>query len=114
MSVNHVEDLKRCMENNAKLAKLCPDVMKAFGDLHEAGVKDGSLSLKTKELIAIGISVSIRCNDCITGHVKAALDAGATPEEIAEAVGVAVFMSGGPGTAYGGLAIEAMEQFLEE
>lgn len=114
MSTNHVEDLKRCMENTGELGKACPDVMGAFGTLHHASVKEGALSTKAKELMCVGISVSIRCNDCINAHVKGAIDAGASREEISEAIGVAILMSGGPGTAYGALAIEAMNQFLAE
>lgn len=114
MAVNHVEDLKLCMKNSAGLGEACPDVMGAFMQLHHAAVKDGALSTKTKELINVGIAVSIRCNDCINAHVKGALDAGCSPEEISEAIGVAVMMSGGPGTAYGALAFEAMNQFLAE
>ncbi|HZK10071.1 MAG TPA: carboxymuconolactone decarboxylase family protein [Clostridia bacterium] len=114
MAVNHIEDLKRCMENTGKLGEACPDVMGAFMQLHHAAVEEGTLSTKTKELICVAISVSIRCNDCINAHVKAAIDTGASREEISEAIGVAVLMSGGPGTAYGAIAIEAMDQFLAE
>lgn len=111
---NHVEDYKHFQKITGDLMKACPDVMKAFGGVHQASIKDAAVSTKYKELIAIGISVAIRCTACIDAHVKAALDAGATAEEISEAVGVAILMAGGPGTAYGALAIEALNQFTEK
>ena len=50
-----------------------PEVMKAFTGLAQAAVAPKALDSKTKELIALGISVAIRCDDCIGFHVKAAL-----------------------------------------
>lgn len=114
MSTNHNENYNRYVKNANQLKKECPDVMSAFGKLHHEAFKDDTLSTKTKELIAIGIAISIRCNDCIDAHVKAAIKFGASREEISEAVDVAILMSGGPGTAYGGFAIEAMNEFLED
>lgn len=111
---NHVNDLKHFRKISQDLRKACPEVMQAFGKLHGAAFKDGALSVKTKELIAVGISVIVQCNACIDAHVIGALNAGATKEEISEAVGTAILMGGGPATAYGALAIEAMNQFLEE
>lgn len=111
---NHVEDYKHFQKITGDLMKACPDVMKAFGDIHCASMQEGAVSTKYKELIAIGISIAVRCTGCIDAHVKSALKAGATPEEINEAVGVAILMAGGPGTAYGALAIEALNQFTEK
>lgn len=114
MATNHVEDLK-CLQNSyGKLGKNCPEVMKAFMGLHNEATKDGALSLKTKELIALGIAIVVKCTGCIQSHVKTALDAGATREEIYETVEVAILMGGGPGTVYGAMAIEAMDQYLAE
>ncbi|NMA03237.1 MAG: carboxymuconolactone decarboxylase family protein [Clostridiales bacterium] len=87
--------------------------MEGFGKLHSEAIKDDALPLKIKELIALGIAISIRCTGCIQAHVKKALDAGAIPEEIYETIGVAILMSGGPGTVYGSMAMEAMEQFSD-
>lgn len=86
--------------------------MAGFSKLHNEAIKDGALSTKNKELIALGIAIAVRCTGCIQCHVKAAIDAGATREEICEAVGVAILMSGGPGTVYGSMALEAADQFL--
>lgn len=89
-----------------------PDTMEAFKGLHGEVFKDNVLSKKTKELIALGIAVEIRCKDCIMSHVRAAKHAGCTKEEIAEAVGVAIAMGGGPSTAYGSLALDIAEDIF--
>ena len=89
------------------------EVMKAYGGLHKSVMVDGALDKKTKELIAIGIGIARMCEGCIMSHVRGALKAGATKEQIAEAVAVAVLLGGGPGTVYGAKAIAAMEQFAE-
>lgn len=114
MTINHVEELKKVQEASAKLVQNCPEVMEAFGKLHDVATEDGALSLKEKELIAVGISVVVKCMGCIQHHVKAAISSGATREEISETVGMAIVMGGGPATTYGAMAIEAMEQFLAE
>lgn len=112
MATDHKKAYQELMEASGKLAKNSAGVMKGFGILHSEAVKDGALSTKDKELIALGIAIAVRCAGCIQSHVKGSLDAGATPEEIHETVGVAILMSGGPGTVYGSMAMEAMEQFL--
>ncbi len=108
----HKESHNKIMADMGKLFRNCPGVGDGFGKLHQEALKGGALSTKDKELIALGIAVAIRCAGCITCHAKAAVDAGATREEIYEAVSVAVMMSGGPGVVYGSIAVEAMEEFL--
>lgn len=74
----------------ADLAKLSPDTVRGYGALGAAGQKTGHLDAKTRELIAIAVAISLRCDGCIAVHTDAARKLGATPEEIAEALGVAV------------------------
>jgi AhpD family alkylhydroperoxidase len=88
-----------------------PDVMKAFSGLAQAALAPKALDCKTKELIALGICVAIRCDDCIAFHVKAALEQGATRAEVIEALGMAIYMGAGPSVMYASHAIEAFEQF---
>jgi AhpD family alkylhydroperoxidase len=83
---------------------------KAFHELHEAALAPGALSTKQKELIALAIGISKQCNDCIGYHVKAAIRAGATRDEVAETINVVVMMNGGPGYMYGAKAMEAFDQ----
>jgi len=88
-----------------------PDIMKAFSGLAQAALVPKALDGKTKELIATAISVAIRCDDCIGFHVKAAMDHGATREEVIEALGMAIYMGAGPSVMYASHAIDAFEQF---
>src|SRR4051812_44135329 len=77
-----------------------PDVVKGFGALHQAAMKPGALTSAEKELIALGIGLAVRCEQCIYAHVQAALKAGASREQVLEAAGVAVMMQGGPSYTY--------------
>ena len=88
-----------------------PNVMKAFSSLAQSALAPQALDCKTKELIALGISVAIRCDDCIGFHVKAALEQGATREQIVETLGMAVYMGAGPSVMYATHALDAYEQF---
>jgi AhpD family alkylhydroperoxidase len=85
-----------------------PDVIKGFAGLHQASMKPGALTLLEKELIALAIGLSVRCENCIYAHVRAALAAGATREQILEAAGVAVLMQGGPTYTYLPYVTEAL------
>ena len=88
--------------------------MAAFGELHHAALADGALSPKVKELIALAIAITVRCNGCIAYHVHDAMKAGAQPPEVLETIGVAVLMGGGPSVIYGIAAMEALDQFSKE
>jgi AhpD family alkylhydroperoxidase len=90
-----------------------PDVMKAFGALALAAGASKALDAKTKELIALAIGVSTRCDDCIAFHAKAAADHGATREEVLETLGMAIYMGAGPSAMYASHALAAFTQFAE-
>jgi len=85
--------------------------MKAFASLAQAALVEGTLNLKTKELIALGISVAVRCDDCIAFHVKAAVEHGASREELLETLGMAIYMGAGPSAMYASHALGAFTQF---
>jgi AhpD family alkylhydroperoxidase len=95
----------------AKLRKDIPDAMSGFAALHKAAFADGAVSRKTKELIAVAIAVAGHCDGCIAYHVYGAIKAGATRQELTEAIGVAILMGGGPAMVYGCEALAALEQF---
>src|SRR5205085_12638175 len=80
------------------LRALIPDVYKGYSSMAAAAIAPGKLDTKTKELIALAIAVSTRCDGCIAAHAKGAAKAGASREEAAEAIGVAIMLNGGPGT----------------
>ena len=104
----------RTTELTAQLRKLrgsAPDVMKAFSAIAQAATAPKSLDAKTKELIALGIAVAVRCDDCIGFHVKAALQLGASRDEIGETLGMAIYMGAGPSVMYAAHALDAFGQF---
>jgi len=74
----------------AKLSASQPALMETFWKLHKNVVGDGALDTKMKELMALAISVAARCDGCIAHHVRDALKAGATKEELTDTLGVAV------------------------
>jgi len=108
---NYPKHFKELQEYMGKLGKEIPKTMGAFEQLHKSGIADGSLSTKIKELISLGIAVTVRCDGCIAFHVHGALEAGAGRDEITETIGVAVLMGGGPSVMYGCEALAALEQF---
>jgi len=91
------------------------EVGKAFGPFFQGLMKDatsdGGLSVKQKELIALGIGVASRCEPCIYAHVEKCLKAGAMPREVMDAAGVAVMMGGGPVYTYTTVVAAALEHF---
>ncbi|HSH07234.1 MAG TPA: carboxymuconolactone decarboxylase family protein [Burkholderiales bacterium] len=109
---SYPERLRNVRRNSQTLAAAQPSVMEAFEKFHQAAVATGALDKRTKELIALAVSVTAGCDDCIAHHVNDAIRAGATREELVDALGVAVLMGGGPGMIYASHAIEAVDQFF--
>ena len=103
-----LEQLQRAM---TELGEGAPEVMGAFDALHRSAVAPGALDAKTKELIALAIAITVRCNGCIAFHVHDAVEAGAGRAEILETIGVAVMMGGGPSVVYGCEALDALNEF---
>ena len=85
-------------------------VQNGFAGLFSKIMAEGALTVKQKELVAIGIAVAKQCEPCINLHVQKCLDADATREEILEAAGVAVMMGGGPAYTHIPLVIEALDE----
>ncbi|MDG1127369.1 MAG: carboxymuconolactone decarboxylase family protein [Hellea sp.] len=110
MSINWTEKLQNLKKTTGALASSSPETMKMFGGLAFTVTKDGALSKKNKELMAIAISICIRCEDCIAYHMQNAIKAHASKEEVIESINVAIEMGGGPSTVYGGKAIAAYEE----
>jgi AhpD family alkylhydroperoxidase len=91
-----------------------PATMKAFGSLALAATASNALDTKTKELLALAISVAVRCDPCITYHASAAQRQGASREEVAEAMSLALYMGAGPSAMYAAQAIEAFDQYADK
>lgn len=110
---DYKEAYQELAKNQSILVKNCPELMTAFRGIPKEALKPKNLDTKTKELMAVAIAISVRCEGCILAHVRDALKAGATIEELAETVEVAVLMGGGPATAYGAKALAVAESLLE-
>ena len=96
-----------------ELHKDAPGVMKAFPEMGASAHESAALDPKTKELLAVAISVAVRCDPCVTFHVEGARKHGATREEIAETLGLAVYMGAGPSAMYAAQALEAFDQYAD-
>ncbi len=95
------------------LRRAIPDVYRGFGELHRASFAPGALEVRTKELMAMAIGVVEGCDGCIASHSQAAVRAGATRQEAAEAIGVAFLMNGGPASIHGPRAYDAFCEFAD-
>jgi len=103
--------LKEVQASMGRMQKEHPAYMAPFGMFMKKAEGDGALTAKTKELISVALSVSSGCKWCIAFHVKGALDAGASREEIIEACYVAVLMGGGPSMMQMGRVMKALDDY---
>lgn len=107
------EDLKeyflKFKKSTRKLKEQTPDMVNGFAGMYAKIMRDGAVSLKTKELIAVAIGVAIECEPCIRGHVQNCLELGLTKEEILDAASVAVMMGGGPAYTHMPMVLETIE-----
>lgn len=97
-------------DKSRTLAKTIPDAMKGFGGLSMAVKQGGTLGLKEKEFVALGIAVAVRCEPCIAFHVEALIKAGATREELGDVLAMCIQMGGGPAVMYAGKALDCWDQ----
>ncbi len=99
--------LKDLLNTIGKLAELSPDTVRGYRTLSDAGKQTNHLDEKTRQLIALAVAVTTRCDGCITVHTDAAIKAGANKEEIAEALGVAVALNAGAALVYSARVLDA-------
>ncbi|KMO30324.1 alkylhydroperoxidase [Methylobacterium variabile] len=95
------------------LAKLSPETVRGYGALSSAGQKTAQLDAKTRELIAVAVAITLRCDGCITVHTDAARKLGATEAELAEALGVATSVNAGAAIVYSTRALDAFAASTE-
>lgn len=98
---------ERLMQNVGELGKLTPDSVGGYMMVSGAGAKTNRLDAKTRQLISLAVAVTTRCDGCISVHAKEAVNEGATEEEIAEALGVAIAMNTGAALVYSARALNA-------
>lgn len=92
-----------------ELGKLSPDSVGGYLMASGAGAKTGRLDEKTRQLISLAVAVTTRCDGCISVHAQKAVQNGATKEEVAEALGVAIAMNAGAALVYSARALDAVE-----
>lgn len=97
-----------------RLNKTIPDAARAFSGLGKAVKEGGTLDFKTKELVAMGMAIVLRCEACIVLHMEALVRAGATREEVGDVLAMAIQMGGGPAMMYAAEAIECYDQLMDE
>ena len=110
MSKNYREITARVSKSMSKLRADIPDTMKGFSAMAQAATRDGALDKKTKELIALALGVAAHCDACIGFHVQALIRLGASLAEVEEALGMAIYMGGGPSLMYAADALDAFEE----
>jgi len=110
MGKQFVEIIKDVDAYAIELKALIPETMKAFGEISRAAQKPGTLDRKTKELMALAIAVSGQCDACIAYHARGAGKAGASRQEVAETLAVAIQMGGGPAVNSATDALRAFDE----
>ena len=103
--------LNEAIETTRRYQKEAPETFVGFGAMGQAAKKNGALSEKTKELVALGIAISTRCEICIAFHVNSLVRLETTREELCEALEMISYMGGGPSISYSAKALEAFDQF---
>jgi AhpD family alkylhydroperoxidase len=97
-----------------ELRQEIPEVYRAFAELSRASMSDGELPALTKEMAAFAIAIVKECDGCVVAHAKALIRLGATRHQVAELIGVAIMMDGGPGTVWGPRALAAYDELVAE
>jgi len=93
-----------------ELREHIPEVIGAYAAMQRAAMAEGALPSKVKELIALAVAVTRQCDGCIAAHARSAARKGLSEAEVAEAIGVAVMMNGGPATVWGPRALAAFAE----
>lgn len=99
---------KQLAQRIGEIGKLSPEITRGYRGLSQAGEKADVLGAKTRELIALAVAVTRQCDGCIAVHTDAALKSGATREEIAEALGVAIAVNAGAALVYSSRVMDAV------
>jgi AhpD family alkylhydroperoxidase len=114
MTKNFKETTQDISQYTKELHKLIPDTMAGFSAMAKGALHTKVLDEKTKEFIALALGIAAHCDGCLGFHTKALVRLGATREEIAEVLGMAVYMGGGPSLMYAADALRAFDQFSEK
>lgn len=113
MTKEYKEIINDISAYSKELHKLIPDTMAGFSSMAKSATSTKAIDEKTKELIALALGVAAHCDGCLGYHTKALARLGATREEVAEALGMAIYMGGGPSLMYAADALRAFDQFSQ-
>lgn len=114
MLQNWTETLANNRKAAGPLAEHHPQMLTAFRALNDAQGATGTLDARTRELIALSVAVTTRCDGCIAAHAAAARKAGVTEAELAEALGTAIALNAGAAYVYSLRAMDAHAAFKEQ
>lgn len=110
----HFPSITKDISANLKVLRAdITDTMQGFSAMAQAATRDGALDKKTKELIALALGVAAHCDGCLGFHAEALVKLGANRQEVEEALGMAIYMGGGPSLMYAADALAAFAQFSE-
>jgi AhpD family alkylhydroperoxidase len=98
---------KQVLAGVGAIGKMSPEIVRGYQGLSGAAAKTGLLGAKVNELIALAVAVTLRCDGCIAVHTEAAIKAGASREEIAEALGTAITVNAGAALVYSTRVLDA-------
>ncbi len=111
MSKNYREITAEVSAGLVKLRADMPETLRGFSALAGAAGKHGALDKKTKELIAMALSVAARCDPCLGFHADALVKLGCSRAEFEEMLGMCIYMGGGPALMVAAQALQAFEQY---
>lgn len=110
--MGHHHDVQLALRDPSRaLGELVPEVVAGFGALAKAAFGEGALPASVKELMGLVVAIVEGCDGCVAAHARGAARRGASRQEVAEAIGVAIAMRGGPATVWGPRALEAFDEF---
>src|SRR5580698_9725804 len=107
MMLDWNEYQKQLSTTIGEIARTSPDIARGYRTLSDAASKTGKIDAKTRELIALAVAVTLRCDGCITVHTDAAAKQGATKEELIEALGIAISVNAGAALVYSARTLDA-------
>lgn len=113
MMLNWNEYQQELQSRIAEMGRTSPEIVRGYRGLSDAGQKTDKLDAKLRELIALAVAVTLRCDGCITVHTTAAIKNGATEEEIVEALGVAISVNAGAALVYSARVLDAFHAKTE-
>jgi len=108
MMLDWNEYQKQVLTTLGEVKRLSPDTLRGYQTLSAANATTSKLGEKTRQLISLAVAITTHCDGCIVIHTEAALKAGASKEEIAEALGVAVSMNAGAALVYATRVLDAV------